>query len=246
MTTTATGAAGRPLSQVRAADLYPHPWIRTDSPEGKSLKTLSTLVHQAVISANTLLTTICLAHLLGAHDFGVFATCFAGLLVGLGLNRCIVTDPAIITSGELDAPTPAAIRYVMLTRRRSWLVITVATTILWLGAAALTQHLYLLVGAVGVPLVMAADTVRYVDIAMDRKRQARLSMRSSSPLPGWPHHRAGSGPQCPHSSWSWPGAWVRWSPWSGLLRDGCAVPSTIRPKSSLVEDCLSTTWHKRV
>ncbi len=138
------------------------------------MKTLSTLVHQAVISANTLLTTICLAHLLGRHDFGVFATCFAGLLVGLGLNRCIVTDPAIITSGELEAPTPAAVLYLILTRRRSWLVITATTTIFWLGAAAVTQHLYLLVGAVGAPLVMTADTVRYVNIAISRRRQAML------------------------------------------------------------------------
>ena len=138
------------------------------------MKTLSTLVHQAVISANTLLTTICLAHLLGRHDFGVFATCFAGLLVGLGLNRCIVTDPAIITSGELKDPTPAAVLYLILTRRRSWLVITATTTIFWLGAAAVTQHLYLLVGAVGAPLVMTADTVRYVNIAISRRRQAML------------------------------------------------------------------------
>ena len=138
------------------------------------MRTLSTLAHQAVISVNTLLTTICLAHLLNSHDFGVFATCFAGLLVGLGLNRCIVTDPAIITSGELKTATPAAILHLMLTRRRSWLVITATTMTLWLGAAAVTQHLYLLVGAVGAPFVMAADTVRYVNIAMSRRQQAML------------------------------------------------------------------------
>lgn len=136
------------------------------------MKTLSTLVHQAVISVNTLLTTICLAHLLGSHAFGVFATCFAAFLVGLGLNRCIVTDPAIITSGELEAPSPGAILYLMLTRRRSWLLITATTTLLWLGAAIVTDHRYLLVAAVGAPCVMAADTLRYLNIAMGRKRQA--------------------------------------------------------------------------